>query len=124
MLAGGNADAEGQFARLKGAEAEAGLDGFLQDQLRRLGGDLFDVHAAGRGRHEDGLALHAVEHDAEVEFALDGQGFFDQQALHDAAFGTGLVGDQRHAQDLARQFAASAASLATLTPPPLPRPPA
>ena len=72
-----------------------------------------------------GLPLRAVEHDAEVEFALDGQRLFDQQALHDAAFGAGLVRDQRHAEDLvgdARRL--RAASLATLTPPPLPRPPA
>ena len=77
----------------------------LQDQLGRLRGDLFDVHAArGRG-HEHGLALHAVEHDAEVEFALDRQRLFDQQALHDAAFGAGLVRDQRHAQDLVGDLA-------------------
>ena len=44
--------------------------------------------------------MRAIEHDAEIEFALDGQRLFDQQALHDAAFGTGLVRDQRHAEHL------------------------
>ena len=53
----------------------------------RLGGDLFDLHAARRRSHEDRLALHAVEHDAQVQFAFDGQRLFDQQPLHDAAFG-------------------------------------
>src|ERR1035441_10563746 len=48
--------------------------------------------------------LNAVEHDAEVQFALDGQGFFDQQALHDAPFGDGLVRHQHHPHDLSRQF--------------------
>ena len=33
-----------------------------------------------------GLPVHAVEHDAEVQFAFDGQSFFHQQALHEAAF--------------------------------------
>src|SRR5437660_241132 len=33
-----------------------------------------------------------------AEFALDGERFLDQQALHDAALGAGLVGDQRHPQ--------------------------
>ncbi len=74
--------------------------------LGSLGGDLFDFHAAGGRGHEDGLAVRAVEHDAEVELALDGQRLFDQQALHDAAFGTGLVGDQRHAQDFFGELSA------------------
>ncbi len=51
-----------------------------------------------------GLPCIAVEHDAEIEFAFDGQRLFDQQALHHAAFGPGLVRDQRHAEDLARDL--------------------
>ena len=44
-----------------------------------------------------------------------GSVFFDQQALHDAAFGAGLVGDQRHAQDLfGERRAASSAVLRDL----------
>ena len=54
-----------------------------------------------------------------------GSVFFDQQPLHDAAFGTGLVRDQRHAQNFfGERRGPRAASLATFTPPPLPRPPA
>jgi hypothetical protein len=96
----------------------------FQNQLRRFGGDFFNLHAARRRRHEHRLALRAIEHDAQIQLALDGQRLFDQQALHDAAFRTGLVRHQRHAQHLARDSAASAASFATFTPPPLPRPPA
>ena len=71
------------------------------------------------------LPVRAIEHDAEVQFLLDRQRLFDQQPLHQAAFGPGLVRDQRHAENLLAQCtAASAASFATLTPPPLPRPPA
>ena len=96
----GNADAERQLARLKRLQADAGLDGLFQNPLGRLGGDLFDLHAAVGRRHEHVLAGGAVEHDAEIKFALDGQRLFDQQPLHHAAFGSGLVRDQRHAQDL------------------------
>jgi hypothetical protein len=53
-----------------------------------------------------------------------GSVLFDQQALHHAPFGPGLVRDQPHADDLAREVERLAASFATLTPPPLPRPPA
>jgi len=35
----------------------------------------------------------------EVEFALDGKSFFDEEALHDAAFGAGLVSDESAAED-------------------------
>ena len=55
----------------------------LRIGFRRLRGDLFDLHAARRRSHEHRLALRAVEHDAEIQFALDGQRLFDQQPLHD-----------------------------------------
>ena len=42
----------------------------------------------------------AIEHDAEIEFAGDGQRLFDQQSLNLLAFGTGLVRYQIHAQHL------------------------
>ena len=41
-----------------------------------------------------GLPCRAIEHDAEVEFALDRQRLFDQQPLHHLAFRPGLVRDQ------------------------------
>ena len=103
-LAGGNADAEGQLARLEGLQTAVRLEGLFQDQFRGLGGHLFNLHAAGRRGHEHRLALHAVEHDAEIQLALDGQRLFDQEALHHAALGAGLVGDQLHADHAAGDF--------------------
>ncbi len=47
----------------------------------------------------------AVEHDAEIQLARDGQRLFDQQALHLLALGPGLVRDQLHPEDFARQLA-------------------
>ncbi len=49
--------------------------------------------------------IDAVEHDAEVKLARDGQRLFDQQPLHGLAFGAGLMGDQLHAEHLGRQLA-------------------
>ena len=93
-------EAEGDFARLKATQPEAGNQMLLDDGMGILGGDLFDLHAT-RGRcHEDIAAGDAVEHDAEVQLARDGQGLFDQQPLHDLALGPGLVRDQLHAQHL------------------------
>ena len=85
-------------------QADARIERFFQNQLRRFGGDFFNLHAARRRRHEYRLALHAIEHDAQIQLALDGQRLFDQQALHDAAFRAGLVRHQLHAQHLARDL--------------------
>ena len=63
-------------------------------------GDLFDLHAAGLRGHEDQLGRGAVEHDAEIELAVDGSGLFDEQALHLLALRAGLVRDELHAEDL------------------------
>ena len=44
-----------------------------------------------------------VEHDAQIQLARDGQRLFNEQPLHYLAFGTGLVGNQIHAQHLRSQ---------------------
>ncbi len=49
--------AEGQLARLEGLEPDAGIDEFLQDFFRMLGGYHFDFHAAFAGGHEHGPDL-------------------------------------------------------------------
>ena len=95
-----NAHPERQPPRLVGHQADTGLDDLFEDQLRRLGGDLFDIHAAlGRG-HQNGPFALAVEDDTEVEFAVDRQRFLDENALDEPSFGAGLVGDEGHPDDL------------------------
>ena len=71
----------------------------LIDGLGSFGGDFFNLHAAGLGGHEDQLAGSAVEDDAEIKFAIDGRGLFNQKALHLLALRAGLVGDERHAEN-------------------------
>ncbi len=77
---------------------------FLDDGVGIFRRDLFDLHAARRRGHEHVASVAAVEHDAEIQLARDGQRLFDQQPLHLLAFGPGLVRDQRHAEHLARQL--------------------
>ncbi len=91
--------AKASFRRLKRQQAEAGFQSLLDDALRRLVRDLFNIHAAFRRRHENVLADGAVEHDAQIQFAVDRQSLFDEHLLDDAAFGPGLMRDQRHAEN-------------------------
>ena len=104
------AELEGQLARLVGLEAERGVDVLLVDLLGGVVGDLFDLHAAGLRGHEDDLAGGAVEHEAEVELAVDGRAGFDEQALDFLSLRAGLVRDELHAED-GLASAASASSM-------------
>ena len=95
-------DAEAKLPRLEGHEADARIDMDAHDLLGRLRGDFLDVHAAGGARHHHRLAGGAIEQQAQIQLALHLQSLFDQHASDDAAFRTGLVRDQRHADHLAR----------------------
>ncbi len=53
-------------------------------------------------RHENEFAGGAVEHDAEIELAVNGRGLFNQQALHLLPLRAGLVRHQLHAQNVLR----------------------
>ena len=66
----------------------------------------------------------AIDEDAQIELAIDLEPFLDQHAADLPAFGAGLVRDERHADHLLRQLLGLLGDLASLTPPPLPRPPA
>ena len=45
------------------------------------------------------FADRAVEHQAEIQLAVDGRAGLDQQPLHLLPCGAGLVRDQLHAED-------------------------
>ena len=66
----------------------------------------------------------AVDDHADVQLVLDVGAFLDEQPAHLLALGAGLVRDQLHAEDLRRRVSHSSIERASLTPPPLPRPPA
>ena len=60
----------------------------------------FNVHAALAGRDHGHALAGAVGHSRYVIFFLDVRAVFDQQAAHFLAHGSGLVGDELHAQNL------------------------
>ena len=117
--------AEAELARLVSAQAGDRVDVLRQDLLRRLFGDLLDLDAAlGRG-HDRDPALLAIDDQAEVELARDVEALLDVEPTHLLAFGAGLVRDELHAEHLLGDLARlGAPPFTTLTPPPLPRPPA
>ena len=99
----GESELEGQVPGLEAGEPDGRVDPFLEDELGVLGGDLFDLHPAfGRGHDDRALPL-PVDDDAEVELPGDAQRLLDEQPLDDLALRPGLVGDERHAENLAGQ---------------------
>ena len=63
--------------------------------------------------------------DGDVVLLLDVGAFLDEEAAHLLALGAGLVRVELHAEDLRRRAGSTSSSeRASLTPPPLPRPPA
>jgi hypothetical protein len=76
------------------------VDGLLEDGLGRLGGNLFDLHAAGLRGHEDQFTFRPVEDNAEIKLSVDGSGLLDQQPLDFLPPRAGLARDQRHAENV------------------------
>ena len=99
-LRGLQSQRESQLARLPCAEANGRVDRLLEDRLRRLCGHLLDLHPSGLRCHKDQLARGAVEHNTQVELAFDRRGLLDEKPLHLLALGSGLVGLERHAQNV------------------------
>ena len=81
------------------------LHHLAQDRVGRRLGDLLDLHAAlRRGHDHDALAL-PVEHQADVELALDRHRLLDVEPVHHASLGAGLVRHQPLAQQRLRRLA-------------------
>ena len=89
-----------QLADLVGLQAGVGIELLLEDQLRRLGGDLLDVHAAFARGHQHRHRRGAVEDDAQVQLAGDVAACFDEHPADRLALGAGLDRDQLLAEQL------------------------
>jgi hypothetical protein len=115
--------AEGEVTTLVGLGADQGIDCRLENLLRGLVGDLFDLNTAlGRG-HEHDAPARAVHDGAEVQLVGDIRAGLDENLRHGLSVRIGLVGDQpRPSQCEAKSSISSC--LTSLTPPALPRPPA
>ena len=91
-----------QLARLPCAKSHRRVDRLLEDSLRRLRRDLFNLHAAGLRSHKHQLPGSAIEHDAEIKLAINRRSLFDQQPLHLLPLRSRLVRHQLHAENLLR----------------------
>ena len=90
-----------QLADLIRLQAGVGIERLLENQLRRFGGDFFDVHAARWRRISTGPGHRAIDDDAQVQLAGDVAAFFDEHLPHGLPFRPGLDRDQRFAQQIA-----------------------
>ncbi len=77
---------------------------FTQNGAGIILGDFLDFHAASSAGHEDDGTSSAIDEQAEIEFALDVEAFFDEQTFDDAAGGSGLRSDQLHAENVAGEI--------------------
>jgi len=90
-----------EVANLVGLQPDVRVDLHVQDLLGSLLRDDLDLDATFGGSDHSELLFRAVEHDAEVELALDVGARLDVDLAHELAGGAGLMGDERHAEDLA-----------------------
>ena len=100
-LGRGEAEFEGDLARLEGAQPDQRIDRLEEDFFRGVGGDFLDVHPPFGAGHQGHLGGGAIDQEGDVELVKDVAAFFDQHALDDLAFRAGLVGDEGHAEHVA-----------------------
>ena len=67
-----------------------------------LFGDLLDLDAALFADHEDDALRGTIEDEPEIQLAIDGEAFFDEEPKDLLAAGAGLIRDERLAEQLAR----------------------
>ena len=96
---------ERHFPSLVRLGAHVRVDRRAQDFLRRLGGDLFYLHAAFAGSHDHHAARRAVDHGAEVQLARDVRAGFNVDLADGLAVGVGLDGDQALAEPAVGEIA-------------------
>ena len=96
-----DADAGGELGAPRVGQAVDRIDEDREDLLRRVVGDLLDVHAAFARAHHRHLLRGAIGEHGDVVLLLDVGAFLDQEAAHLLALRAGLVGDELHAEDLA-----------------------
>ena len=68
-----------------------------------MGGDFFDLHPAFCTRDKHRPPTIPIDDDAHIQFLGNRRAFFDQQSPHFPPLGTGLVGDERLADEFLDQ---------------------
>mgnify|MGYP000597371168 CR=1 FL=1 len=95
---------EDQVAHLEVEEPEQRVEMDAPQRLRFVSGDLLDIHAARRRRHENDPFLAAIHERAEIQFAGNIRPGLHQHGVDRQSLGTRLVGDEGTAEHLVRVF--------------------
>src|SRR5208282_1898853 len=80
------------------------MNRFTHDGFGMGLGDFFDIHSTRRAGHENDFPDTAIDENTEIQFALDVQAFFNENALDGTAAGTSLRGDEICAQHMRGDF--------------------
>ncbi len=91
--------------RLVSREPDDGIEVQAMNLLRRVVGDLLDVHASLGRRHDGDSPRIAIEHEGEVELASNVEALLDVEAADNLALGAGLVRDERAAEHFVGELA-------------------
>ena len=91
---------ERELARLEPAQADAGIDELFEDAIRCFFGNLLDLHATVGARHHHRPFAGSVDDETEIQLPLDLEPLLDQHTAHLLTRRSGLMGHERHAQDL------------------------
>src|SRR5258708_33787689 len=81
---------ERQLPALKILQSGSGIHIDADDFVRRVLGDLFDVHAARRGSHKGKSPRIAIQYQPEVNLTRDLQTHFPIHLMHRHPFGSAL----------------------------------
>ncbi len=96
----GQAHGERQLAGLVRLQTNRRVHELLVDLLGCLGRDFLDVDAALCADHQDGPSSPAIDQQAEVQLAIDGQALFDEQTADHLAGRSRLVRHERPAEQI------------------------
>ena len=93
-----------ELACLVAQQAGVWVEAVLEDFLRCVRGDLFDIHAAFARNHQYRTGGSAIDDDAEVQLASNVATFFDQYLADGLTFGASLDCDQFATQQSSGDF--------------------
>jgi hypothetical protein len=77
---------------------------FLENQLRRFRGNFFDVHSTSCRRHHYRAGARAVNEHTKIQFTGNLAALFNEHVSNRLSFRPGLNGDERFAEQVARDF--------------------
>ena len=99
-LRAGESEPERQLTRLERLHPDGRLHHLAEDRIGFGGGDLLDLHAAMRMGDDTDLLHPAVEHQPDVELAVERHRGLDIEPVDDFPRRPSLIGDERSPEQL------------------------